>query len=83
MSNNEDPLGTRVAQKRLNPLEMLALRKAVLAKRKTFVMRSKTFNITYEPGGTVWYYPATGGFAPCGRIRVSRLKKYVEEMNTE
>jgi hypothetical protein len=75
-----DADGTRVAQKRFNPLEMLELRRAVKARKDTVKLRGQIFNLRYE--GRSFFYSPQKGFVPCGWLNIRRVENYVQDLES-
>jgi hypothetical protein len=63
--------------KRFDPLEMLEVRKAVLARKKKFRVRGKNFTLRYD-GKQVFFRPEKG-YAPCGWLTIARVENYIED----
>ena len=62
-------------QKRLNPLELIDLRKAVTARKKTVEMQGKKFDLRYKKK-QVWFQPSGKIFGtPCGWVDIEWLVK--------
>jgi hypothetical protein len=64
-----------IPQDWMNPLNRLALTKAVKAREKTVTLDNKIYRLNYElRPDKVWVYPLTGSYVPSGWFDIKRIK---------